>query len=311
MPTVNKAWERRLDTTRTSAGRVGQWAVLALAALAGLHAVWNFLFSSPPDLVGPARTVVNQSAVVSSFAQDFVSVWLTATSTNPGSVSEFVTVKSADLKLPSTPAVVIDSPTVVSVAYTGSAGKDATAAVYSVVVGVTQRAYESAAPTRALYRVPVLWSKYGVRAISLPARIGDRGWGADAKTAYSDSVGEKDPVFAAVSGFINAYLTKAGGLDRYVTADSGLVSLGDAYQSATVTALSAMETVTGSPRDGQTVRVFARVIAITSQYAPTELVYPLTLTGLGGRWLVATVDRAPVMSTDTDPVPVVTTSASK
>jgi conjugative transposon protein TcpC len=311
MPTLNKAWERRLGNTRASAGRAGQWAVLALAALAGLHVVWNFLFGTPTDVVGPARTVVNQSAVVSSFAQDFVSVWLTATSTNPGSISEFVTVKNADLKLPSTPAVVIDSPTVVSVAYTGQSGRDATAPVYSVVVGVTQRAYESAAPTRALYRVPVLWSKFGVRAISLPARIGDRGWGADAKTAYPDSVGEKDPVFAAASGFINAYLTKAGGLDRFVTADSGLVSLGDAYQSATVTALSVTETVTGPPRDGQTVRVFARVIAITSQYAPTELVYPLTLTGVGGKWLVAAVDRAPVMSTDTDPVPVVTTSASK
>jgi hypothetical protein len=311
MPTLNRAWERRLGNTRTSAGRVGQWTVLALAALAGLHVVWDFLFSSPADVVGPARTVVNQSAVVSSFAQDFVAVWLTATSTNPGSISEFVTVKSTDLKLPSTPAVVVDAPTVVSVAYTGTAGRDAAAPVYSVVVGVTQRPYESAAPTRALYRVPVLWSKYGVRAISLPSRIGDRGWGADAATAYPDSVAEKDPLFAVVSGFMNAYLTKAGGLDRYVTADSGLVSLGDAYQSATVTALSATEAATGSPRDGQTVRMLARVIAITSQYAPTELVYPLTLTGVGGRWLVAAIDRAPVMSTDTNPVPVVTTSGSK
>lgn len=309
MSGLNKAWERRLGSSRTSAERFGRWAVLALAALAGLHVVWNFLFSSPPDVVSPARTIVNQSAVVSSFAQDYVSVWLTATSTNPGSLTEFVTVKNSNLKLPSTPAVVIGAPTVVSVTYMGPAGKGAAAAVYSVVVGVTQRPYESAAPTRALYVVPVLWSKSGVRAISFPARVGDRGLGADAATAYPNGVAEKDPVFAAVSGFISAYLTKAGGLDRYVTADSGLISLGDAYQSATVTALTATATPAESPRDGETVRVLARVLAITSQYAPTELVYPLSLTGVGGRWTVATIDRAPVMSTDSDPVPVVTSTS--
>lgn len=310
MPTLNKAWERRLGNTRTSAERVGRWAVLGLAALAGLHVVWNFLFGSPPDVVSPARNVINQSAVVSSFAQDYVSVWLTATSTNSGSLAEFVSAKS--LKLPSTPAVVIDAPTVVSVTYGGTAGKGEPTAVYSVVVGVTQRPYESAAPTRALYRVPVLWSsKYGVRAISLPARVGGIGAGADAATGYPDGVAPKDPVFLVVSGFINAYLTKAGGVDRYVTADSRIVSLGDAYESATVTSLSATDTTTTSPRDGETVRVLAKVIAITSQYAPTELVYPLTLTGVGGNWTVAAIDRAPVMSTSTNLVPVVTTSESK
>jgi hypothetical protein len=311
MPALNKVWEQRIGSTRTSAGRVGQLAVLGLAALAGLHAIWNFLFSSPPDFVGPARTVVNESALVGSFAQDFVAVWLTATSTNPGTITEFVTVKSTDLKLPSTPAVVIDAPSVVSVTFTGPAGGDASTGVYSVVVGVTQRSYESAAPTRALYRVPVLYSKYGLRAISLPARIGNSGLGADTPMGYSGSVPTKDPLFVVVSGFINAYLTKAGGLDRYVTAHSRLVTLGDAYQSATVTALSATATPTGPPGDGDVVRVLARVIAITSQYAPTELVYPLTLTGVGGRWMVAAIDHAPVMSPDTRLTPIVTTSESK
>ncbi|OMC13543.1 conjugal transfer protein [Mycobacterium sp. SP-6446] len=311
MPTLNKAWQNRIGSTRASAHRIGRLTMFALATLAGLHLVWNFLFGSPTDVVTPARTVVNQSAVVSSFAQDYVSVWLTATSTNPGSIAQFVSVKSGDLKLPSTPAVVIDAPTVVSVTHMGTAGKGATADVFAVVVGVTQRAYESAAPTRALYRVPVLWSKDGVRAISLPARVGGIGAGADLTPDYPTAVGPKEPVFAMVSGFISAYLTKSGGLDRYVTADSRLVGLGDAYQSATVTTLTATTTPASSPSDGEKVRVLARVTAITSQYAPIELVYPLTLAGVGGRWSVAAIDRAPVMSTDTDPVPVVTTSSSK
>lgn len=311
MPTLNKAWQNRIGNTRATAGRVGQVTVLALATLAGLHLVWDFLFGSPPDVITPARTVVNQSAVVSSFAQDFVSVWLTATSTNRGSLVQFISVKNGDLKLPSTPAVVIDAPTVVSVTYMGTAGKSDLGDVFAAVVGVTERPYESAAPTRALYRVPVLWTRYGPRAIALPARIGGMGPGANAAMAYPDSVGQNDPLFAVVSGFSSAYLTKAGGLERYVTEDSRLVGLGDAYQSATVTALSATATPTGAPRDGDTVRVLARVTAVTSQYAPTELVYPLTLVGLGGRWSVAAIDRAPVMSSEDDPVPVVTASTPK
>lgn len=311
MPALNKTWQNRIGNSRSAAGRVGQLTVLGLAALAGLHVIWNFLFSEPPDTISPARTIVNQSAAVSSFAQDFVSVWLTATSTNPGSLAQFISVKSNDLRLPSTPAVVLDAPTVVSVTYLGTAGKDELAEVFGAVVGVTQRPYESAAPTRALYRVPVLWSKYGPRAIAFPARIGGMGPGADAETAYQQGIGPNDPVFAVVSGFVNAYLTKAGGLDRYVTTNSRLVSLGDAYQSATVTALTATATPARTPHDGDAVRVLAQVTAVTSQYAPTPLVYPLTLTGVGGRWQVAAIDKAPAMSTDRDPVPVVTTTASK
>jgi hypothetical protein len=311
MPTVNKIWEQRLGSTRTSAGRTGQIAVVVLASLAGLHVVWDFLFSTPPDFVGPARSVVNESALVSSYAQDFVGVWLTATSTNAGSITEFVTVKSTDLKLPSTPAVVIDAPSVVSVTYTGPAGNDASTGVYSVVVGVTQRSYESAPPDRALYRVPVLYSKYGLRAINLPARIGNSGLGADATMGYAGSVAPKDPLFAVVSGFLNAYLTKAGGLDRYVTARSRLVALGDVYQSATVTSLLTTAAPAGPPNDGDVVRVLARVIAINSQYAPSELAYPLTLTGVGGRWTVAAIDHAPVMAAEPRLAPIVTASASK
>ena len=58
------------------------------------------------------------------------------------------------------------------------------------------------------------------------------------------------------------------------------------------------------PADGETVRVLARVDAVTDQFAPTQLVYPLTLQGVGGRWVIAAVDQAPAMSVDDDLVPV-------
>lgn len=154
-------------------------------------------------------------------------------------------------------------------------------------------------------------SKYGARAISLPARVGGPGPGADLSMAYPVALGATDPLFQVVSGFIGAYLTKAGGVDRYVTADSILVGLGDAYQSATVTAASATATPAKAPHDGEKLHALARVTAVNSQYAPTQLVYPLTLVGVGGKWSVAAIDRAPVMSGDASLVPMVTTGPSK
>ncbi len=302
---ISRTWQTRLGRSQSMASRLGRPAVLALAALAGLHLVWQFLFGSPVDVMGPARTVVNKSAVVSSFAQDFVSVWLTATANDEHVLTGFVAKNSGGFKLPTTPAVVITAPTVVAVTLTGVAGKAADAEVYSVVVGVTQRPYESASPTRALYRVPVLWSKYGPQAISLPARVGGPGPGAMLPMTYPVALAASDPAFAAVSGFLTAYLTSAGGVDRYVTADSLLSGLGDAYQSVALTSLTATATPPTVPADGESVQVLARVDAVTSQFAPTQLVYPLTLQGVGGRWVIAALDQAPAMSVEDDLVPVV------
>ena len=142
--TLNRTWRNRLSHISGTTRRVARIAVVGLASVAGLNLVWSVLFGTPTDVVGPARSVVNKSAVVSSFAQDYVSVWLTATSGDAASLGQFVTLGSAELKLPPTPAVVIGSPTVVAVTYAGVAGRDGAAEVYSVVVGVTQRPYESA-----------------------------------------------------------------------------------------------------------------------------------------------------------------------
>lgn len=302
---MSRTWEGRIARARSTALRVGRPAIVLLAAVAGLNVVWQFLFGVPVDVSGPARTVVNKASVVSSFAQDCVSVWLTATSSDTAALSTCFSKNGVDFTLPSTPALVITAPTVVAVTLTGYAGKDSQAEVYSVVVGVTQRPYESASPQRALYRMPVLWSKYGPRSVTLPARVGGPGPGAELPTTYPTTLGASEAAFSAVSGFLTALLTGAGGVERYVTADSLLIGLGDAYQSVSLTSLTATVPPAAVPADGQTVRVLARVDAVTSQYAPTQLVYPLTLQGVGGRWVVAAIDQAPAMSVDDELVPVV------
>lgn len=302
---LNTAWRNRLTRSGSASGRFGRYAVVGLAALSGLHVIWQLLFSAPPDPITPARTVVNKSAVVGSFAQDCVSVWLTATLQDTASLAQCFPLPASEFKLPSTPGLVITTPTVVAVTFEGIAGKEGDSEVYSVVVGVTERPYETAPPTRGLYRVPVLWSKFGPRAASLPARVGGPGPGADLPVSYPTTLAASDAAFQVVSGFITAYLTGSGGVERYVTSDSRLVGLGPVYETATITTLTAVGPLPATPADGQTTRVLAQVSAVSSQYAPVQLVYPLTLRGLGGRWSVAGIDAAPAMSQVDDPVPVV------
>ncbi|MCF6390003.1 conjugal transfer protein [Mycobacterium sp. MBM] len=301
---MSRIWQRRIQRGKHTATAVIKPLAIGLAALAGLNLVWQFLFGSPPDLVTPSREVVNKSAVVSAFAQDYVSVWLTASQSDAHSLDQFVSVPKGNLQLPSTPAVVINTPTVVAVTFAGTAGKDADAEVFSVVVGVTQRPYESASPQRALYRVPVLWSRFGPRAASLPARISGPGAGADLPLSYPTTLSESDPAYTVAAGFLTAYLTGNGSVERYVTAESKLLGVAGAYESVTISGITAVTPPPTAPADGQTVRVLAAVTAVTSQYAPSELSYPLTLTGVGGRWLVAAIDFAPAVSTDDALVPV-------
>lgn len=314
---LNKTWNSRLSTSGSATTTVGRYALIVLAALGGAHVVWEFVFGNPVDTVTPARSVVNKAAVVSAFAQDYITTWLTATASNSAALTQFVSVDARDLTLPSTPAVVISSPTVVAVTFEGVAAKDGSCEVFSVVVGVNERAYESASPTRALYRVPVLWSAFGPRAASLPDRVEGPGPGADLPMAYPAALAASDPAFAVVSGFISAYLTADGAVGRYVTSDSRLVGLGGVYQHQTdaqghaiplVTGVAATATPAAVPDEGQTVRVLAQVRAVTSQYALVHLVYPLTLRGVGGHWSVAAIDRAPVMSQVDDLAPVVPTA---
>ncbi len=142
------------------------------------------------------------------------------------------------IRLPTTPAVIVTSPAVSAVTLVGDTGA---AQQWSVVITVSERAFEAATPHTAYYRLPVVYSNYGVRASALPARVNGPGAGADAPLGYPTALADTSPAFATVSGFITSFLTGAGGLERYVTTDSGLLPAAD-YRSAQVTKLVANHT---------------------------------------------------------------------
>ena len=310
---LNKTWTHRLATSQSSAVRAGRYVVIGLAALGGLNVVWNVVFGQPADVITPARTVVNKSEVVNSFAQDCISTLLPATMSDTGRIGACVSVDGHSLTLPSTPGTVISAPTVVATTFEGYVGNDDTGELFSVVIGVNERPYESAPATRAHYCVPVLWSKFGPRATNLPYRVQGPGPGADLPMAYRAALGPADQAYQVVSGFLSAYLTGNGDVSRYVTTDSMISGLGAPYQPPldregkplpVVGQILAVSPPPNVPADGQSVRVVAQVMVLTRQFAPVNQTYPLTLRGVGGHWSVAGIDPAPAMSHDDDLLPV-------
>ena len=106
-------------------------------------------------------------------------------------------------------------------------------------------------------------------------------------------------------------MTGAGGLERYVTTSSGLLPAAD-YRSAQVTKLLANHGPGDHdvPADGTTLHVLATVNAVTNQYAPLQLDYPIVLTVTSGRWSVSGLDYAPLLAEGAELTPVIPTAAA-
>jgi hypothetical protein len=304
MTILTNTWRHRLQRSHRLARAAGLTVAMISCTVVALSTIWGWLTDEPIDVAGPARSAVNRAALVGSYAQGCITRWLTATQAHQQSLADCWTLHDP-IRLPTTPAVVVDSAAVSAVTLVADTG---TAQQWSVVVSVSERPYQSATPATTFYRLPVVYSSYGVRASALPARISGPGPGADAPLGYPVTLAATNPAFRTVTGFLPAYLTDAGGLDRYVTADSGLLPAAD-YRSTTLTKLLAQHSVPdqGVPPDGTQVHALATVDAITTQFAPRREDYPITLTVVSGRWTVAAVDFAPLLTDNAELTPVLPT----
>jgi hypothetical protein len=299
--TMSRTWQARLGRLRGRGDRVGRIAVVAAAVFGGAAGCKVFFVPDHPDIGATAQRVANQQDQVGAFAADFVTTWLTATTTQRAALQRFITLADDAVPLAGTPAAVVTNPQVVSVIRTGGLGE---ADLYAATISVNERSYPSAASTRAFYRVPVSMWHYQPRALELPARINGPGSGADVTVGYRHALGVDSPVFAVVRGFIHTYLTATTGLDRYVLANSALTPVGG-YQSVELTAASADRAAPDAAAPGSRIHVLANVVAQTPQFADVSMVYPLALENSGGTWMVAAIDLTPQLA-DTEPNPVAT-----
>jgi len=304
---LTNTWRQRLDRADTGLRRALLAIGLSSCSVVALSTIWGWLTDDPIDVAGPARSAVNRTALVGSYAQDCVTRWLTATAARQQSLHDCWSLHEP-LRLPTTPAVIVSSPAVSAVTLVSD---NDTTQQWSVVITVAERPFEAATPHTAYYRLPVIYTRYGVRASALPARINGPGVGADAPLGYPSALADTSPAFATISGFMTSFLTAAGGLERYVTPDSALLTAAD-YRSAQVSKLLANHSAPDNsvPAEGTTLHVLATVNAITAQFAPVQLDYPIALKVIGGRWCVCGLDYAPLLAADAELTPVIPTAAA-
>jgi hypothetical protein len=311
---LTNTWQRRLSNSaallRTTATLIG----LAACSVVALNTIWGWITSTPIDVIGPSRAVVNRTDYIGGYAKTCVRLLLTTIETQRAALADCWS--PADLHtLPTTPPVIVDSTEVAKIAPVSTF---ADAEQWQVVVRVSQRAYTSATPQITLHQINVLFSTYGLRATGLTATVNDGGAGASLPLAYPAvlPVGAPDakggnhatnnPVSETVSGFLTSYLTAAGGLERYVVTGSGLTPVATC-RSAQLIALAAATSAAfehTTPAEGATVRVLATVNEITTGYAPRTEQYPLTLTVIGGRWSITGIDAGPLLDGNAELTPV-------
>lgn len=304
---LTNTWRRRLESTGGTVRRAALAVGIGSCTVVAASTIWGWLTDEPIDVAGPARSAVNRTALIGSYAEGCVIRWLTATATHPQTLQDCWSLRD-QMRLPATPAVIVSSPAVSAVTLVNDAG---TRQQWSAVITVSERPFEAATPHTAYYRMPVIYSNYGPRGTTLPARVNGPGAGADAALAYPVTVADTSPVFSTVAGFLTSYLTTGGGLERYVTADSGLLPAAD-YRSVRVTKLLANRGAPDHdvPTEGTTVHVLATADAVTNQFSPIQLNYPIVLKVTSGRWSVAGLDYAPLLADDAELTPVIPTTTT-
>lgn len=307
---LSRTWRRRLDRAAALARRSGR-VLLAVGAAVGLAAGVRLFAMAPhpdaSDVAAIATRVDNQRSAAGQFAADFVTTVLTAPAGRRAELHRYLTLPTAVGPLTTAVAndpapAVVDRAGVWSVSPAGT-GADGQVDLYAAVIVVQQRPYASAPVARAFYRVAVAVWRYQPRALQWPVPISDPGPGADVAAGYDRPLDPAGPVYAVVAGFITAYLTGAGGLDRYVVADSWITPVGG-YRSAVLTTADADTDIPDAPPPGTRVRVRATVTAQTPQFAAVPFSFPLTVENSNGTWMVADIDPVPRLGTDTDVKPV-------
>ncbi|MFF3326967.1 conjugal transfer protein [Streptomyces sp. NPDC002889] len=108
-----------------------------------------------------------------------------------------------------------------------------------------------------------------------------------------------DPRTQAVTEFLNAYLTGARELDRYLAPGTRLAPVapppytGIAVDSLAIEGEKGTEPVTTVPGDGTTLRLLVALRATGHDEVRVPLTYALTLKARAGRWEIAGLDGAP------------------
>ncbi|MFE9687527.1 conjugal transfer protein [Streptomyces sp. NPDC006285] len=270
---------------RVRISRLVFWAVLA----AGPVALCIAVTAPSPSVkaVSEAKpTAVHTTAAAdpAGYAQLFIGAWLRGTADDATTAQALPAQSMApDVDLPD-PAAGVHS-TLQSVTAVRSVRRaDGT---WSVTVA----AQYAGQPVR-YYAVPMVADRAGVSftVLAAPSVVAGPARAGAVKSSYDVSVPEGD-LASAVEGFLAAYLTSAGEVERYLAPDVQFAAVSPApYTTVSVQEVLAVEqAATGEqvPADGTKVRVRVRLDARDSGGGRWPLAYELALTARSGRWEVS------------------------
>lgn len=307
MVRISNVWKKRITVLGHSAGRVALVILVASSSINGIALLWGFVFPpEPAPVAAVARDVINETDPVKAFAVNCVKGLLVGTTSGASNLTRCFP-GGQKYELPTTSSMTVSNPA-------AWASKRKTSSndivLYSVKVQIDELPYPSAPPTTAFYQLPVaVYRDMGIQALDRISRVDMPPPGAYVPLGYSAPIAANSPLFTMLSGFATSFLTTSGGLERFITTDSGITAVGS-YSSATVTAAQADNTPPDAPSDNNELATHIDVSARRSDYTLVSLSYSLTLRSVGGTWFVAQIDAIPLLA-DATPTPVPTTAVAR
>lgn len=303
---LSNTWKHRISVGSSVGRRAGFAALVLFSSISGVAEVKRFMFPPPPPpMESVSQSVVNESDRVKAFASQCIESLLSGTITTGTDLSRCY--PDGRKYTPAAPGSKIVSDAKPQAIKYGPSSNDTS--LYSVKVQVSEQAYPGAPKTPATYQLTVgSYHGTGFQAIDKIARLQPDPPGAYIPLDYPVTIEPREPnsteltpLFTSLSGFATAYLTTSGGLDRFITPNSGITAVA-AYSEATVTAAQAQTAAPDNPPDNAELAVHIDVSARRPDYSQETLSYPLTLRASGGSWFVAQIDAMPAVA-DLTPTP--------
>ncbi|MFJ4576859.1 conjugal transfer protein [Streptomyces sp. NPDC088846] len=326
--------KRRKERTEDALpAEVGGWALGSLGAAANTVTVirrtaWVLLVAGPVlagwalvsrPAVAPAAAPVRQeqleagqSAGPGGFAELFVSAYLAAGEGTEESLAPFLP-NAREVSLPADPGVQrAQELAAVRVRLVSSGYWSVTVAARVVPVGAADGKKEpgpgevKAGPVLRYFQVPVRTGAGGaLAAAALPAEVGAPLSGEAPSLSYGQSVPVRstDPAAQTLNGFFAAYLAGSGELDRYLSPGTALAAVSPApYTQVEVARLAEVGTndpgSAGPKSDGARRQLLVDITASDTGGQKRPLTYAITITARDGRWEIASVEGAPVLSNE-------------
>ncbi|MEU6284918.1 conjugal transfer protein [Streptomyces sp. NPDC047028] len=281
------AADARLEAMRRRVrlSRVAVWTVIAAGPIALCVAVSSTptTIAAAPATKPTALRTATSATDPSGYAQVFIGAWLRSSVDDERSARARLAQSMApDVELPTPAADAQSAPQSVTAVRSAQRAGGA----WSVTV-----AAQYAGGSVRYYAVPVAADSTGssFTVTGAPGVVPGPARAEVPKSSYAVSVPKGD-LSSAIGQFLDAYLTGAGEVDRYLAPGVKLTAVSPTpYTVVTVQEVSAVEEAAAAetvPADGTTVRVLAAVEArdATGRW---PLAYELTLKARSGRWEVA------------------------